>query len=224
MVLTGEKPMDNPMVLLWIPAALLALFGVLLLLQWLLLTVLPVRGREAGSAPRASAAPVMSAPPPAPAYAPPPAYPPPGYSQPPAPVYAAPPQPAAPAMPPQPADGIARVSIIAGLPGQEFPLPGTMFFIGRFYAPDQNVLIALDEKSVSRRHAQLRANPATREFYLSDLGSSFGTQLITPDGATNRLQPSREERIYHGDIAQFGNSVRVRFLLPCESRSSVTQL
>lgn len=209
--------MDNPLLLLWIPAAILALLGLLLLLQWLLLTVLPVRGgREAGSAPRASAAPVMSAPPPAPVYAPPPA---PVYAPP-----APPPQPAAPAMPPQPADGIARISIIAGLPGQEFPLPGTMFGIGRFYAPDQNVLIALDDKSVSRRHAQIRANPATREFYLSDLGSSFGTLLITPDGATNRLQPSREERIYHGDIAQFGNAVRVRFLLPCESRSSVTQL
>jgi hypothetical protein len=40
----------------------------------------------------------------------------------------------------------------------------------------------------------------------------------------SKLAPNREERLYNGDIVQFGNAVRVRFSLPCESRTSVTQL
>lgn len=200
--------------MIWIIPAIPAAIGVLLLLQWLLLTILPVRNQESGVSSRASAAPVMPAPTP--------------MSAPPQPVYAPPPpMPAAPAYAPimPPADGIARMAIISGLPNlQEYPLPGTMFLLGRFFAPEQNIQIGMDEKSVSRRHAQFRANPAAREFYISDLGSSFGTSLVMPDGMVTRLQPNREERLYNGDIVQFGNGVRTRFILPCEARSSVTQL
>ncbi len=205
--------MDPSMI--WIIPAVPAAICILLLLWWILLTILPVRNHEQTTTSRASSAPVMSAP--APVSAPPPM-----------PAYAAPPpMPAAPAYAPimPPADGIARMAIISGLPAlQEYPLPGNMFLLGRFYAPEQNIQIGMDEKSVSRRHAQFRANPATREFYISDLGSSFGTSLVMPDGMVTRLQPNREERLYNGDIVQFGNGVRARFILPCEARSSVTQL
>lgn len=200
--------------MIWIIPAIPAVIGILLLLWWILLSILPVRNQESNTTARASTAPVVSAP--APVTAPPPQ-----------PMYAAPPMPAAPAYAPvmPPADGIARMAIISGLPVlQEYPLPGNMFLLGRFYAPEQNIQIGMDEKSVSRRHAQFRANPATREFYISDLGSSFGTSLVMPDGMVTRLQPNREERLYNGDIVQFGNGVRARFALPCEARSSVTQL
>jgi hypothetical protein len=205
---------------LWIIPAVLGLIFLLLLLQLIFLAILP-KGKQDQSAPiRAASAPVMSAPAPAPSPVPPPA-----------PAYGAPQMqpmgygspPPAPAFAP-PADGIARVAIIAGLPPQDYPLPGNMFAIGRFYQPDQNVLIGLDEKSVSRRHAQFRANPATREFFVQDLGSSYGTFVISSDGSTNRLQPNREEKVYNGDILQIGNSIRLRLLLPSDSRSAVTQL
>jgi hypothetical protein len=204
---------------LWIIPALLGVIFVLLLLQLIILAILP-KGKHDDTATVRSSAPVMSAPAPAPSPVAPPA---PTYGAPPAQPMGFGSPPPAPAFAP-PADGIARVAIIAGLPPQDYPLPGNMFAIGRFYQPDQNVLIGLDEKSVSRRHAQFRANPATREFFVQDLGSSYGTFVISTDGTTNRLQPSREERVYNGDILQIGNAVRLRLLLPSDSRSAVTQL
>jgi predicted component of type VI protein secretion system len=206
--------------ILWLVAGVFGAILVLQLLRLILLNILPVKDNEVSSAPRpsyASPAPMM-APAPAPVPAPQPQY-----QMPQQPVQQRPSY--APAVPPPPADGIARIAIIAGVPQlQEFPLPGNLFAVGRFYDQGQNILISMDEKSVSRRHAQLRANPAAREFYVQDLGSSFGTFMVNADGTLNKLQPNREERLYNGDQVQFGNAVRVRFSLPTESRTSVTQL
>jgi pSer/pThr/pTyr-binding forkhead associated (FHA) protein len=85
------------------------------------------------------------------------------------------------------------------------------------------VLVALDEKSISRRHATFICDEPIREYYLKDLNSSFGTSVLI-NGAFEKLTPDKQERIYNEDVVQFGNVVTVRLLLPCETRASMTSL
>lgn len=118
----------------------------------------------------------------------------------------------------------AKMVIMSGIPGGgEMELPGNQFVIGRFYNPSAQVLIALNERSISRRHALFRANPALREYYLSDAGSSYGTSIRKGD-RFELITPGQEERIYNGDVVQFGMTVTARFVLPGSTRGGVTQI
>jgi pSer/pThr/pTyr-binding forkhead associated (FHA) protein len=153
-----------------------------------------------------------------------PAYPPQAYAQPPAYPPAVPAYPAQPAYSPPPAmSGFGLLTVLEGLPPQNHEFPSAEFVIGRFPAPDQGVSIGLDDKSVSRRHLKVRCNLGTREYYIMDLGSSFGTTLLS-EGRQEKLTPNVEKRVYNGDIVQVGSAVRVRLQLPAESRNVVTQL
>lgn len=118
---------------------------------------------------------------------------------------------------------VSKIVIVNGLPGQkDIPLPGSNFGIGRFYSPENNILVALDEKSISRRHAVFMGDEALAEFYLTDTNSSYGTQLRKENGF-EALTPGQRERIYNEDVVQFGNNVTVRFLLPTATRAAVTR-
>lgn len=160
----------------------------------------------------------------------PPQYAPPQYASAP-PQYAPPPQPQYPGAPPAQVrppdatelDSLGKMVIVAGLEPREIPLPSAQFAIGRFYSPENNVLISIDEKSVSRQHASLRVAGNGREYYLQDVGSSYGTHLFV-EGRVDRLTPGQEARVYNNDVVQFGSAVQVRLILPCETRSAVTQL
>lgn len=130
--------------------------------------------------------------------------------------------------PPAPRTGtggaVGKMIVLAGLDTmREISLPSPSFFIGRFYSPEANVLVALDEKSISRRHAAFICDEPIREYYLKDLNSSFGTAVLI-NGAFEKLTPDKQERIYNEDVVQFGNMVTVRLLLPCETRASMTSL
>jgi hypothetical protein len=128
--------------------------------------------------------------------------------------------------PPAPRTGgaVGKMIVLAGLDTmREISLPSSNFFIGRFYSPEANVLVALDEKSISRRHATFICDEPIREYYLKDLNSSFGTAVLI-NGAFEKLTPDKQERIYNEDVVQFGNVVTVRLLLPCETRASMTSL
>lgn len=117
-----------------------------------------------------------------------------------------------------------KMVVISGLPGvNEIPLPSSAFGIGRFYNPDQDILIALDERSISRRHAVFSTGASRGEYYISDTGSSYGT-IVRKDNNSKKLSAGEQERIYNGDIVQFGNVVTVRFMLPGETRASVTRI
>jgi hypothetical protein len=195
---------------LWILPAALGVITLLLLIVWAYTSM--TAGSK--SEPSQSARPQQpvsqaSAPPPAPAYAPPQ----PAYQPPPQPAYSAP-----------KVEGLGRVAVIGGVaPLGEYPITAPTFYIGRFVAADQQVMIGLDEKSVSRRHLMVRSTPA-KEYFVSDAGSTFGSSIISSDGTMTRMTPGKEERIYNGDIVQLGNAAQVRFILPTEMRSSVTQL
>jgi len=128
--------------------------------------------------------------------------------------------------PPAPRTGgaVGKMIVLAGLDSmREISLPSANFFVGRFYSPEANVLVALDEKSISRRHATFICDEPIREYYLKDLNSSFGTSVLI-NGAFEKLTPDKQERIYNEDVVQFGNVVTVRLLLPCETRASMTSL
>ncbi len=116
---------------------------------------------------------------------------------------------------------IGKVTILSGLPPKEIPLPGGNFGIGRFYNPEQNVQVAMDEKSISRRHAAFTSNDLLHEYYLTDNGSSYGTS-IQRNNQFEALKPGQPERIYNEDVVQFGNVVRVRFSLPTDRRTTNT--
>jgi pSer/pThr/pTyr-binding forkhead associated (FHA) protein len=118
---------------------------------------------------------------------------------------------------------MGKMIIIGGLEPREVPLPSAQFTVGRFYSPENNVLVALDEKSVSRKHAVMRIAAQGREFYIQDVGSTYGTHIIA-EGRFDRLQPGMEARVYNQDVVQFGSAVRVQLVLPCETRSAITQL
>jgi len=117
------------------------------------------------------------------------------------------------------ADGtLGKLVIIKGVPDlKEIPLPSNSFRIGRFYNPDSNVLVAFDERSISRQHALFVSDETTREYYLTDTNSSYGTRVQIAH-RFEPLPPGREQRIYNEDVVQFGTAVTARFVLPCETR------
>jgi hypothetical protein len=137
-------------------------------------------------------------------------------------------QPNAPLMPTQPANLDARKSqplsaggkmtVLSGLENtDDIPLPNTNFMIGRYYHPENNIHIALDEKSISRRHAHFQGDDTRREYTLTDTNSSYGTALRVND-KLQPLVPGQKFRIYNGDTIQFGQQVTVRFSLPGDMR------
>lgn len=123
--------------------------------------------------------------------------------------------------PPNARTVIGKIVIVSGLPSKEIPLPAGNFGIGRFYNPEQTVQVAMDEKSISRRHAAFTSNDLLREYYLTDNGSSYGTS-IQRNNQFEALKPGQPERVYNEDVVQFGNVVRVRFILPSDKRASTT--
>lgn len=194
----------------WIVPAVLGVITLLLLIVWLFTSMTTGSKNEPAQAARPQQPVSQAAAPPMASYAPPPA---PAYAPPPQPAYAAP-----------KVEGLGRVAVIAGAaPLGEYPIAMPTFYIGRFVAADQQVMIGLDEKSVSRRHLMVRSTPA-KEYFVSDAGSTFGSSIISSDGTMTRMTAGKEERIYNGDIVQLGNAAQVRFILPTEMRSSVTQL
>lgn len=177
--------------LIWIVPGFFGIITVFLLVYWLWLVAAP------GPRPRQVSAPPPAPPPPQPA--PPPA------------VYES-----DDTIIDNPAPTTTQASMVieSGLPaGTVIDFPGTEFRIGRFRDEAQNVLVALDEKSVSRSHALLRGSPQTGEYYLQDIGSRFGTFIVTPQGA-EQLRQGETRRVYDGTVVQFGSAVRVRLHLP----------
>ena len=117
-----------------------------------------------------------------------------------------------------------KISIVSGLSGvSDITLPGSTFVIGRFYHPESNVMVALDEKSISRRHAQFTGDDVLKTYSLTDLNSTYGT-AIRRDGKFEALQPGQQMRVYNEDIVQFGTNVTVRLILPGDTRADATQL
>lgn len=119
---------------------------------------------------------------------------------------------------------IGKMVILRGISNlSEVPLPSNDFGIGRFYNPDGNVLVALDERSISRRHATFISDIPTREYYLTDTHSSYGTR-IQIGNQFETLTPGKAQRIYNEDVIQFGHVVTVRFTLPCPIRPTGTRM
>lgn len=117
-----------------------------------------------------------------------------------------------------------KMIVLSGLPNvSEITLPGANFAIGRFYNPDFNVLVAMDERSISRRHAVFSVDEMRGHVYLTDTNSSYGTTIRKGNDFV-LLTPGQQEQIFDGDVVQFGNVVTVRFVLPGDTRSSATQL
>lgn len=109
--------------------------------------------------------------------------------------------------------------VLQGAEQRDLPLPAQEFRIGRFQDQDNRILIALDDRSVSRRHALFSGNDGLREYYLTDTDSSFGT-YIQIDNQFERLPPNSRRRLYNEDVVKFGSNVVVRFMLPCDTRKS----
>ncbi|MEO8393454.1 MAG: FHA domain-containing protein [Chloroflexota bacterium] len=119
---------------------------------------------------------------------------------------------------------IGKFVVMAGLDVlSDLPLPGNSFGIGRFPDEGSNVLIALDEKSISRKHAQLRFDPATGSYFLHDTSSTYGTFLVE-NNQPRQLPAGKEERVYNQDIIQFGQVVRVRLVVPSDTRDIATRV
>ena len=105
---------------------------------------------------------------------------------------------------------------------KEIKLPNTPSYgMGRFYNREYNILIALDERSISRRHAVLSRDASSNQYFLTDTNSSYGSAIQRGETFTP-MTPGEEERIYHNDIVQFGRSLTVQFILPGSTRQSVT--
>lgn len=120
------------------------------------------------------------------------------------------------------AGSIGKFIILNGLDGgmREMDFPSNEFGIGRFHNLDANILVALDEKSISRKHAIFICDEQIREYYLVDTNSSYGTHVMV-NGEFRTLNPGKNERVYNEDVVQFGNNVTVRLVLPCETREDV---
>lgn len=119
---------------------------------------------------------------------------------------------------------LKRMVIMSGLKRDEHQLPSeSQFAIGRFQNLDNGILIALDDRSISRRHALFEADDTAGEYYLRDTNSSFGT-FLQLNGNFEKIQPDKRERIYNEDVIRFGSNVVVRFILPGDTRASSTQL
>jgi pSer/pThr/pTyr-binding forkhead associated (FHA) protein len=122
------------------------------------------------------------------------------------------------------AEAINKFAVLSGLQGaKEIRLPSKDFRIGRYYNLEGNILVGFDEKSVSRKHAQLTLDYERREYYLTDTDSSYGTYLLV-EGATEQLTPRDRKRVYNGDVIRFGNVVTVRLSVIGETRASTTRL
>lgn len=120
--------------------------------------------------------------------------------------------------------GLGKMLVLAGVEGvSEIALPAKEFTIGRFYNPENDILIGLDERSVSRKHARFIVDDSTREYYLKDTASSFGTFLLI-NGQFEQLAANVQERVYNEDVIRFGNVVTVRLILPIETRGTVTNI
>lgn len=142
-------------------------------------------------------------------------------------------QPTSPVMPTRPA-GIdskqqpapvtgGKLVIVSGLANvDEIPLPSSSFIMGRYYHPENNIHVALDERSISRRHAQFDGVDSRREYTLTDLNSSYGTGLRAA-GKLQPLPPGQRFRIYNGDEIQFGQHIVIRFELPGDKRPAPTE-
>jgi hypothetical protein len=135
-------------------------------------------------------------------------------------------QPESPLMPTVPQGGVpgqhpyqdvGKMVIVSGLPPREIRLNGQYMGIGRYHDPRNNIHIALDEKSVSRKHAVLEYDEAYQIYFLRDSNSSYGT-YIRFDAEFQQLPPDKRERIYRDDVVRFGHAVTVRFDLPGERR------
>lgn len=119
-----------------------------------------------------------------------------------------------------PAEGsMGTMIVLQGAEQGDMPLPAQEFRVGRFYDKDNRILISLDDRSVSRRHALFSGNDGLREYYLTDTDSSFGT-YIQIENQFERLPPNSRRRLYNEDVVKFGNNVTVRFMLPCDTRKS----
>ena len=77
------------------------------------------------------------------------------------------------------------------------------------------MLVALNERSISRLHATLRQDSGN--YFLTDLGSSNGT-FIQINGVFERIAMNSPRRIYDDDMVRFGNKINVRFVLATERR------
>lgn len=104
---------------------------------------------------------------------------------------------------------------------KEIKLPDVPSYgLGRFYNREYNILIALDERSISRRHAVLSKDASSNQYFLTDTNSSYGTAIKRGENFAP-MTPGEEERIYHKDTIQFGRSLTVEFLLPGPTRQAV---
>lgn len=105
---------------------------------------------------------------------------------------------------------------------KEIKLPDVPSYgMGRFYNKEYNILIALDERSISRRHAVLSRDASSNQYFLTDTNSSYGTAIQRGE-TFSPMTPGEEERIYHNDIIQFGRSLTIQFTLPGSTRQMVT--
>jgi len=119
---------------------------------------------------------------------------------------------------------VGKLVVLSGLPDQlEVNLPGMEFGVGRFYNQERKVLVVLDEKSISREHAFFQYNAQLEQYFLTDKSSSYGTYILA-NNQFDPLTPEQPKQIFNGDVVQFGNLVKVRFLLAGGTRASVTQL
>ena len=92
--------------------------------------------------------------------------------------------------------------------------------LGRFYNKDHSILIALDERSISRYHAVMSRDDGLNQWFLKDNNSSYGTAIKIGEGFTP-ISPNEEERLFHNDIVQFGRSLTAQFILPGPTREMV---
>ena len=88
---------------------------------------------------------------------------------------------------------------------------------------EANILIGLDDKSVSRKHATFVGDDQLQEYYLTDTGSSYGTYVMVGDHF-EQLAAGVAEKVYNADVIQVGNNVKVRLVLPGDTRASTTRL
>ena len=117
-----------------------------------------------------------------------------------------------------------RMVILTGIPNvSEIDLPLNDFIIGRFYNPTQNVQIALDERSISRRHAMFTVGENESQFFLHDAGSTYGTSIRRGE-TFEPLTPNEKVQIFNGDVVQFGSVVTVRFVLPSSGQAYNTDI
>lgn len=117
---------------------------------------------------------------------------------------------------------MGRFVIEAGTPEvlalKEFDFPADEFVIGRYEDTRHNVLLSIDEPSVSRRHCFFEGDEDLQEYYLTDEESTYGTYLLKQEQFVP-LSPNIPERLYNQDVIQIGGKVRLRVILPTETRN-----